>query len=642
MERLTYTYALVKSLYDQGEDYVDSFWPFTIKVFPPHKPVNLEFIQKALKKIFDLRVPLHVLISILNRAKKKGFIAQRRGKYKVTDGGLKYLDKFETDKEVERRINSLFEDIRQSLNKQDGFLGSDQIHDVLLSFLLKNVESLIEFFNSSAIPSEMAVLKPQGYEKYLIEYIKEAEQHKPEIFKTLQDMFLGSIISVVLNAREPSEMIEIRTRKFKHCQVFLDTNFVFYILNLLTPEFNEPAKELFNQLKKHGFEIKVFSFTVAEICWVINGYIREAHRYPTTIAVGTLYSSLKRKGWTKTDAREFIVNIEGILSEKGIIVEWVEDIDLKNYTPPNDKFGYLISKHKPFQALFAQNHDLAAIEKIKELQGHSVRKIEDSKAFFLTSDARLSRFNFLEMGHKESGTVCEVILDRLLTNLLWLKDPSAELSLKSIIAVHSRDLFVKRRVWDRFYEVLRQLKQKGEVKDEDISMLFYHRNIEYELEEFDETDVDEITTEFVLEKIEEASKLPEEEMQRKIKEKEKEFLRRLEEEVSKKEQEEERKWLEKLEGVKKNIRKVAEKLANKRTWVVRVSVMALSAIPSIICLTTKNWDIFNIGGIISVILIFGGISAGFVNKLWGKCEKKWFNKIYDKKIKEVGLNEFEK
>lgn len=23
-----YTYALVKSLYDQGEDYIDCFWPF--------------------------------------------------------------------------------------------------------------------------------------------------------------------------------------------------------------------------------------------------------------------------------------------------------------------------------------------------------------------------------------------------------------------------------------------------------------------------------------------------------------------------------------------------------------------------------------------------------------------------------------
>ncbi|GAG91453.1 unnamed protein product, partial [marine sediment metagenome] len=147
MERLTYTYALVKSLYDQGKDYIDSFWPFTIKVFPPYKPVNLEFIQKALKKIFDLRVPLHVLISILNRAKKRGYIDQRIKRYKLTEGGLKYLDKFETDKEVERRINALFEDIMQSLNKQDVFLSSDQIHDVLLSFLLKNVESLIEFFN---------------------------------------------------------------------------------------------------------------------------------------------------------------------------------------------------------------------------------------------------------------------------------------------------------------------------------------------------------------------------------------------------------------------------------------------------------------------------------------------------------------
>jgi len=37
MERLIYTYALIRSLCDQGEDYIDSFWPFVIKVLPPEE-----------------------------------------------------------------------------------------------------------------------------------------------------------------------------------------------------------------------------------------------------------------------------------------------------------------------------------------------------------------------------------------------------------------------------------------------------------------------------------------------------------------------------------------------------------------------------------------------------------------------------
>ena len=92
--------------------------------------------------------------------------------------------------------------------------------------------------------------------------------------------------------------------------------------------------------------------------------------------------------------------------------------------------------YKGDQQLFHQNHDLFAIEKIKELRRYSIRKIEESKFFFLTSDRKLSRFNYLEMGHQSNGTICEIILDTLLTNILWLKDPRAKLSLKSIITVH--------------------------------------------------------------------------------------------------------------------------------------------------------------------------------------------------------------
>lgn len=644
MEKLTYTYALVKSLYDQGEDYIDSFWPFTVKVFPEGKPVSPEFIQEALEEKFGLRMPLHVLGTILKRASRKGHIVRKERRYELTEEGIKYLGKFETGKEVERRINALVEDIRLSLSKQNVFLNPDEIHGVLLSFLRRNVEPLMEFFNVPTIPSGISRFELQGYEKHLVEYVKEAEKRKPDNFKTLQDMILGSTISVILNAKEPSEIIEIETRKFKHCQIYLDTNFVFCILDLDHPEFNEPAKELFNMLKEHKFEIKVFSFTVDEICAFINRYPSEASRYPLTIKVEGLYSSLKRKGWTKTDTKEFIMKVEGILPQKGITIEWESGVNLKNYIPRNEELRNLIRKYKPEQGLFGQNHDLAAIDKITELRRRSVRKIEDSKAFFLTSDAKLSKFNLLEMGHKENGTICEAILDRSLTNILWLKKPGASVSLKSIVAAHSRGLFIKKRVWDRFCEALKQLKQRGEVEDEKISTLFYHNYAEDLLREFDETEVDEITPEFILQKIEESSKLAEEREQGRIKEREKEFLRRLKKKVAKREQEKDKEWLEKLEVMKENIRKLAQESAKKRTWGVRISFMVLLSIPIIICAATRNWDMFrSIEGILPAISLILGLTGGLrlLEKLWRKIQSRWFNTIFTKKIREVGLGGFQ-
>ncbi len=76
---------------------------------------------------------------------------------------------------------------------------------------------------------------------------------------------------------------------------------------------------------------------------------------------------------------------------------------------------------------------------------------------------------------------------------------------------------------------MRKLKQEEIVDDKAISMLFYHNYIEESLRELDEIQIDGITPEFVLEEIEEASKLREEAEQRR----EKEFIQHLAEEVSK-------------------------------------------------------------------------------------------------------------
>jgi hypothetical protein len=44
-----YTYALIKALYDEGEDYIDSFWPIVVKTIPSNQSVTSSFIQRKLK-----------------------------------------------------------------------------------------------------------------------------------------------------------------------------------------------------------------------------------------------------------------------------------------------------------------------------------------------------------------------------------------------------------------------------------------------------------------------------------------------------------------------------------------------------------------------------------------------------------------
>lgn len=642
LNKRVYTYALIKSLYAQGGDYIDSFWPFTITVLPTDKKLaDLRIVQRSVEENFGLGIPLYTLKAILDRARKRNYVEQAGTQYRLTENGLQYLDGFETQDEVGRRINALLDDIKEFLDKRlDATTGVDQIHEVLTSLLYKNIEPLIEFFNPRGavvepVPSGKATT---NFKKGLIKYIKTAKENKPEHYRTLQDMFLGSLISTVLNSPRPSEIIRIRSKKFKQCQIFLDTNFVFFVLRLHTSEFNEPARELFNLLKERKFPLKVFSFTVDEICRVINGYSGKEYYYPTTFMVNTLYSSLRMKGWKETDAKEFIANIEKTLSEIGVQIEWVSDVDLENYDPPNAELRTLMAKpkYKPLQGKYSQNHDLAAIERAKELRRHPVRNIEDSKILFLTSDKRLAKFNFTEMGHQKNTTVCEAILDSLLTNILWLKDPDANISLEPMIAAYSQDLFVKGRVWEQFRETLRKVKQEQNVSDEAIAGLFYHNYIEDSLREFDETQIEDITPEFVLEEIEQAAKRKEKEAE----EKEREFIQHLKEAVSNKERQKETEWLERLQGIKSNVRKAAEKSSTKRSFIyASLSTLLLLSMVYGIHLGLKGWGLFDILPWLIPLLIGSGGVFGIWSKLRKFFRSKLSNSIYLKKLRETGLEE---
>jgi len=502
MNRLIYTYSLVKTLYEQGKDYIDSFWPFVLKVMPRDKTtLNLPAIQKGIRDNSGLDIPQYSLKSIITRAKRKGYMTQKKGRFWLTATGDNYLDALEPESTVERRINELLEDIRNYLNEQLGLsLTLSGTYDIVLSFIHENIDPLLEFCNPDSSIIELGLSK-QGNSRYnsvLVNYFEIAKQRKPDHYQTLTDIVYGSVIATVASNRDVARI----NKKFAHTKIFLDSNYLFSLLELHFPEFTKPAKELLNLLESYKFELRAFDFTVDEIVRVLRRYSREQHLFVPGVRVDSIFSNLKNQGFTTEDVREFMAKIEDRIWELGVKIEPTA-VELKEYKPPKDEYRAKLSYYKPDQDLHAQNHDLAVIEKIREIRKAPKREIENSRALFLTSDLRLSKFDFFEMSHREKATICEVIPDKLLTNILWLKNPTIikDIPLKSIIAIHSHGMFIDRRIWRRFCETIRKLKQEERIGDKDISMLFYDHRIEKVLEVYDGSQTDKITSELILEQI---------------------------------------------------------------------------------------------------------------------------------------------
>jgi len=639
MNKLIYTYSLVKTLYEQGKDYIDSFWPFVLKIMPRDKTLrNLNFIQKEVKENFGLDIPEHSLKIIITRAKRKDYVIQQKRQFRLTDQGDNYLNSLEPESKVERRINELVEDIKNYLNEQLRLsLTSNGTYDVILFFIHKNIDSLVEFFNPDSSIIKLNIPKPKTnkYDVVLINYFEIAKQRKPYLYNTLTDIVYGSVVSTTASNRDIAEM----NKKFERTQIFLDSNYLFSILEIDFPEFSKPAKELLNLLRFYKFEIRVFDFTINEMVQVLRNYSREQHLYIPGVRVSSIYSNLKSRGLTIEDVREFIAKIESKVLELGIKIE-PTSIDLKDYKPPKEEYRSKLSQYKSDQNLQNQNHDLAAVEKIREIRRSPKREIENSKALFLTSDLKLSRFDFLEMGHKEKATVCEVIPDKLFTNILWLKNPSIvkDAPLKSIIAVHSREMSIDRKIWRRFCKTITKLKEDDSINDKDVSMLFYNHYIEEVLEAYNDSQIDEITPDFALEEIQTVSKLIDEETKKKL-EKQREIF---EKELTQKELEKEKELETRLGKIKEKIKERALKNARRYTIVI-MCIPILIFVGIFVCfVSTEGWvatsKIF--GGIASVVTIlsFLGFKVNMLN-IRKLLQDKAFQKIYRKELSELALEE---
>jgi len=630
MQNSMITYSLIKSIYEESKDFLDIFVPFVLNSFPEgKKECNLDILSKCLEEKFGLLVPKHTLNTLIKRAARNLYVQRSQNKCFLTDKGADLILKTITkQEETKREINALFEDISNFIKENFSIdVNTEDIKELLNSFIKRQLGPLITFFNPKLFKEEW---RGEGNknEFYLIKYFKFAKQQKPSEFKYLEDIFYGALISSLVNKEDISAL----SKNFKKLQIFLDTNFMFSIMGLHYDYICKPAKELFELLRSNKFQLKIFNFTIDEMVRVLKGYIKEEQKYIPNIKVNSIYSNLKIKGWTRDDCIRYISKLEQRIHELGIQIEYT-DIDLERWKPNNIDIFSRISEYKRDQNPLGKKHDLCAIEEIKRRRGIKPKKeIESCGSVFLTSDLKLAQFNFVEFGHKDNFTVCEVISDRILTTLLWLKKPSVikHLPIETFMSIES-EILIDRNIWNRFYDNLTKLKDEEYITEDDISILLYYHQLEQDLAFIN--DPDEITSRLVLEEIEKSKKTIDEKTKKMIEDEKKKLELKYKEEIKKKVEY----LLTLIQTMKNNIKESSKKRTNQIILFLYIFLFLFFAIV-IFLLWKKNNLIAIISLLVGILQLFG-IKAN-IFKIRDKLTNKLFNKIYIKRLAKAKIEEF--
>ena len=513
-----HTYALIKALYDQNKDYFDAVSPLVLGVMSDTAFESLSVIQGKLRRDLGLEIPIHILKTTCARAKSRGYADQdeQARNFRVNESGKALLSSLESLEEVKRRTNAFLASVARFFSEKGTTLNQEQAQALISSFIEDNLDGVIDFVNpkksSPDLPERARLSKHES--ATLVEFVESIHRDNPEEYARFTELVLGSVLASLLCSDTSSDIVEAESKEMKRGSIFFDTNITFSLLGFHSDESNLASQELLTLLKSLGFGLKIFDFTLEEIGRVMNGYITNQHKFPSSFRVDHIYSVLRKKGWGTSDVRDFLSVLDEKVEELGIEIHST-NVNLIDYkSPKNEALRSRIAagKREDIRGL-STTHDLAAVDKIREIRKKPVRRIEDTDAFFLTSDFSLQKAVLFGLGHHDGGTLSEVILDRVLANILWLKNPNLSIPLSTIIATHSRDLLIDRRIWDKFYQVLTKLRTEGRVTDGQIENLFYHNNIENVLKEFKRGEADKVDESLVIEEIEVASESISEEKQ---------------------------------------------------------------------------------------------------------------------------------
>lgn len=151
MDRL-HSFALVKTFYDTGRDYIDASWPLVLDALEPQEQIPLERLQKRIDERFALLIPIHPLETIITRASRKSLVERKARLVHLTEAGQDTKEKLDPSRDVERRVNQLIAAARRFLSSRGIDRSDSETGTSLQSFVATN----LEFFERLLAPSGQA------------------------------------------------------------------------------------------------------------------------------------------------------------------------------------------------------------------------------------------------------------------------------------------------------------------------------------------------------------------------------------------------------------------------------------------------------------------------------------------------------
>ncbi len=486
--RETYTFALIKALYDDRQDLLTTLRPFLLGVLKTDVSISATETQAALATEQAMRIPLHVIQKCAETAEKAELISIGHSsvgnlQYTLTIRGQDEALDAASLANVQRRVKHATNFLALCMKERGMVLEVAEVDATLRRLIARNLETVVGFVAQGGIDDPFDVKTESAIEESLAECVTFASQTQPDVYETLRDLVYGSVVLATLSQGD-SQLIETAKSPFHELVAYVDTNWVMGVLELDTPARNLAAAELTRLARQSGIELRMLDFVVNETRTLLKFYEDEydSGRLPTDPS--RVFMQMKMRGLKPSDVLLLRSRLKETLDFHGIAIEHT-GVEPVRHQPEDPIWIDQLTLQKRSESTRAALTDLAAIAYVREQRAGSVADLETSKFILLSCDVTLARFNTGRMGHAAAGTFPEVVLDKMLTTVLWLKNPGLEVPLDAVVAAHSRGLLHRQAVWFQVVAELTKVANDGRASRQDISVFLASEGPELIAEEVD-------------------------------------------------------------------------------------------------------------------------------------------------------------
>lgn len=490
MNRTLISLAIIKSHWERNKsDYIDNFIPFTAAILNDknYEKIDLALFQADFKKRYGLDIPKNALITIFNRARKKGIVKRVQGDFvydkENSTSNIKHIE----SADVERKFNKVVTSIIKFGKKEHNLkVEEDEIEKALLSFLKQHdLDILFAAKDHSVLPDVKSTKKL----KYLISsFALFAAKEEPTLFQFLTDISIGHALSGAILYSEFNSF----SGKLKDLNIYLDTPIILGLLGF-SGEFKKSSiEELVKILNEEKANVFILDTTRGEVDYILNDGLTWLQKGIYDLEKASrILRFCHREGVTATDLEQKILSVDNMLTDLNIISTSVPDhvdnekfqideVELKktikgiykNIIKNYDKDDY--SKEGTI------NRDVKVLSGIYRFrQGYKPRVIKDSKHLFITSNTALA-FASKVFESKENGThftIPTCLTDVFLGTVIWLQSPQKieNLNTKRFIADCYSATQPSTELIKKYMLEVEKLKAEKKINNDEYYILRTHR-----------------------------------------------------------------------------------------------------------------------------------------------------------------------